>query len=141
VPKKPDSNEDVDVGERTTVTKIAGGLITETIKGRGAQPSSGNKNSLDPNEFSPSSFEEDLEDPNKVLCLEIYNTDRAGEVHLIGQKLTIGRGVADLILHDPSVSSLHCTLRCQQGVVSLIDNSSANGTYVDGRRIKARTGW
>jgi hypothetical protein len=47
--------------------------------------------------------------------------------------VTIGRAdYNDIILTDPSVSSDHATLRRRDGLWSLIDAGSMNGTFVDG---------
>ena len=54
-----------------------------------------------------------------------------------GQTLTIGRhDSSDLRLEDPSVSRFHARLRVDHdGMVWLEDHGSANGTFVDGRRV------
>jgi S1-C subfamily serine protease len=54
-----------------------------------------------------------------------------------GQTLTIGRhDSSDLRLDDPSVSRFHARLRVDNdATVWIEDNGSANGTFVDGRRI------
>jgi hypothetical protein len=54
-----------------------------------------------------------------------------------GQILTIGRhDASDLRLDDPTVDRFHARLRVDNdGAVWLEDNGSANGTFVDGRRV------
>ena len=48
----------------------------------------------------------------------------------------LGRGAAsDVCLLDQSVSGAHATLMLRRGTWYLRDHSSANGTYVDGRRV------
>jgi pSer/pThr/pTyr-binding forkhead associated (FHA) protein len=48
----------------------------------------------------------------------------------------VGRGFsADVVLDDQSVSRRHAILSLRAGVVRLLDDRSANGTYLNGRRI------
>lgn len=49
--------------------------------------------------------------------------------------LTIGRRGTDIVLEQPLVSRRHADLRWQDGKHVLIDKDSANGTFVNGRRI------
>jgi len=53
--------------------------------------------------------------------------------------LTIGRKGTDLVLEQPLVSRRHADLRWQDGKHVLIDKDSANGTFVNGQRIKGAT--
>jgi hypothetical protein len=51
---------------------------------------------------------------------------------------TIGRNQAcDLVISDPTVSSRHATLDVCKGLVTLRDEASRNGTFVNGARIQA----
>ncbi len=63
--------------------------------------------------------------------------ERANEVavHAIsGGRATIGRGRdCDLVLPDATVSQLHATVRSDGPKVTLVDESSSNGTRVNGR--------
>ena len=92
--------------------------------------------------------EDSLTDPNDLLSgIEPDAPARGRLVVLAGVRLqphypivegnlTIGRSdKRDVILYDPAASRLHVELRCRQGRVSLRDNNSANGTYVNGERI------
>tara|TARA_Y100000310_G_scaffold265358_2_gene276363 strand:- start:332 stop:829 length:498 start_codon:yes stop_codon:yes gene_type:complete len=57
-----------------------------------------------------------------------------------GRGITIGRSErADLQILDGTVSSMHARLRYQNGILSIEDLSSTNGTYLNGRRITSRT--
>ena len=50
---------------------------------------------------------------------------------------TVGRATrADFILDAPLVSRLHCRLEADAEKLEVIDLSSRNGTYVNGKRIK-----
>ena len=55
------------------------------------------------------------------------------------QTLTLGRNSkADLVLNpeDRRLSSVHCRVRCMQGVMNVWDADSQNGTFVNGVPIK-----
>jgi pSer/pThr/pTyr-binding forkhead associated (FHA) protein len=56
------------------------------------------------------------------------------------QRVVIGRGASsDVRLPDPSVSHRHATIRAQGGDFLLVDEGSANGTFVGGARVSAHT--
>lgn len=53
-------------------------------------------------------------------------------------KLTIGRSSRnDICISDPFASRLHAEIRRENDQVSLVDNGSANGTFVNGQRVTA----
>jgi pSer/pThr/pTyr-binding forkhead associated (FHA) protein len=53
---------------------------------------------------------------------------------------TVGRaGRADFILDVALVSRLHCRLEAGDDKIDVIDLSSTNGTYVNGKRVKRAT--
>jgi pSer/pThr/pTyr-binding forkhead associated (FHA) protein len=53
---------------------------------------------------------------------------------------TIGRAPrADFILDVALVSRLHCRLEAGDDTIDVIDLSSTNGTYVNGKRVKRAT--
>jgi pSer/pThr/pTyr-binding forkhead associated (FHA) protein len=70
-------------------------------------------------------------------------TPTQGEVRLTfdgTQRVVIGRGSSsDVRLPDPSVSHRHATLRAQGADFLLVDEGSANGTFVGGVRVAPRT--
>jgi hypothetical protein len=57
----------------------------------------------------------------------------------VGTELVVGREGAALTLPDLEVSRRHAVLRSDDGAVWLEDLESANGTWVNGRRIATRT--
>jgi FHA domain-containing protein len=57
----------------------------------------------------------------------------------VGAELVVGREGAALTLPDLEVSRRHAVLRADDGAVWLEDLESANGTWVNGRRIATRT--
>jgi hypothetical protein len=53
--------------------------------------------------------------------------------------LRIGRGFAcDIELEDSSISRRHAVLQVQDGVVTIHDDRSLNGVFVNGERVDAR---
>ena len=63
-------------------------------------------------------------------------TSPAFRVRSGGMK-TVGRTPrADFILDAPLVSRLHCRLEAGDNSLEVIDLSSTNGTYVNGKRVK-----
>ena len=63
----------------------------------------------------------------------------AGKVFEISANLRIGRHpFNELSLGDPGVSRYHCWILYRDGMLSVEDLASANGTYVNGERIRAR---
>ena len=67
--------------------------------------------------------------------------DLEGDIaEAIGTKLTIGSEIGELVLEDSSISPRHCTFIQNNGVVSLIDHSSIQGTFINRKKIEpART--
>jgi pSer/pThr/pTyr-binding forkhead associated (FHA) protein len=63
--------------------------------------------------------------------------DRPLAVPLVDGALTIGReATRDLVLRDPQVSRLHAVIETIAGVHLLRDAGSANGTYLNGLRLR-----
>lgn len=57
-------------------------------------------------------------------------------VKLDRMKLTIGRSSRnDICISDPFASRLHAEIRRENDLVMLVDNGSANGTFVNGQRV------
>ncbi|WP_284988470.1 FtsK/SpoIIIE domain-containing protein [Arthrobacter sp. efr-133-TYG-120] len=50
---------------------------------------------------------------------------------------TIGRSNADICLPDPDVSRVHAVLTISETAVTISDTGSANGTVVDGRKVRS----
>ena len=51
-------------------------------------------------------------------------------------KLTIGRSSRnDICISDPFASRLHAEIKRENDMVMLVDNGSANGTFVNGKRV------
>lgn len=65
--------------------------------------------------------------------------DQWGRVHLLDPKSIIGRdlgGESGVAIHAPSISRHHATLSQEQGVWTVSDLGSSNGTYIDDARVE-----
>ena len=52
-------------------------------------------------------------------------------------KMAIGRSPrADIIIHDNTISRIHCVIELKNEVIIVDDNGSANGVYVNSQKIK-----
>jgi len=62
----------------------------------------------------------------------------AGKTFHIGMRnITIGRGTNNFIqINDSEASRVHCAIRATEEGMEVVDMRSANGTYVNGKRIK-----
>ena len=50
--------------------------------------------------------------------------------------MIIGRSSeCDLVLRHPSVSRHHCTITVREGAMTMLDEGSSNGTYLNGKRV------
>jgi pSer/pThr/pTyr-binding forkhead associated (FHA) protein len=69
--------------------------------------------------------------------IEIEGPERTLLIPLGSTTLHIGRGLAaDLRLDESSVSRRHAILVPRQGGARILDDRSANGTFVNGRRVQ-----
>ncbi len=67
---------------------------------------------------------------------------RGSTVEVAGDQFLIGRGNAcDLVLDDPKASRTHAKISLQGRRPSLQDLGSANGTFVNGHRVRAPLGF
>jgi pSer/pThr/pTyr-binding forkhead associated (FHA) protein len=61
------------------------------------------------------------------------------EIAITKEEFLIGRGAdCDLRLRSKAVSRHHCLIRFQGGAVTLVELGSANGTFVNGQRIRSQ---
>ena len=64
---------------------------------------------------------------------------RAGQTFVVGPGLVIGRGAGiDVQIEDNFASGRHARVFGHDGHVYLEDMNSTNGTYLNGRRVRAR---
>ncbi len=73
------------------------------------------------------------------LVLVVQKGPEVGERFYVDRpELTVGRDPErDIFLNDVTVSRRHAVLRLGEGVVSVEDRGSLNGTYVNGVRVDA----
>lgn len=72
-----------------------------------------------------------------LAIVEIIEGDQSGEKHSLWQGARVGRTTGELILSDPKVSSLHAQIELNsKGGLVLVDQNSANGIKINGRRVK-----
>lgn len=69
------------------------------------------------------------------LYLKVLKGSRKDDVFKISEGITLGRSKADINLKDAKSSSIHGEIQLEKGVLVFFDNSSTNGTFVDGERI------
>lgn len=68
--------------------------------------------------------------------LRVSLQDAAGRALVITKTpVTLGRKNADVLVNDPTVSTLHAVLERSPAGFVLIDKGSTNGTFVNGRRV------
>jgi len=73
--------------------------------------------------------------------LRLSSGPLAGKVFEVHATLRVGRHpFNEVSLGDPGISRYHCWILLRDGVPSVEDLASANGTYVNGERIRARRG-
>lgn len=73
-----------------------------------------------------------------VARFHTLGVDREKELRFpVGDRFSVGRGGgSDLLLDDPSVSKIHASLAAtDDGVLSVADTGSTNGTFISGDRI------
>ena len=67
--------------------------------------------------------------------LEYKDTEQLQRYKLKNGTCTIGRTGCVINLDDAKVSRHHCTVFLHDGHVLIVDNSSSNGTYVNGKKV------
>src|SRR6185436_12427409 len=76
--------------------------------------------------------------------LDVQDDEGGRQVPLVEGRVVVGSSSrADIVVNDPTVSSLHCALsvvRGGRGGVTIEDLGSKNGTFVGGARVKEARG-
>ena len=77
---------------------------------------------------------------HKSAFLLILSGPQVGELYKLkpDQPTVIGRGEADLRIDDDGISRRHCSIQPRGRGALLVDLGSANGTYVDGERVREK---
>src|ERR1043166_4614938 len=65
------------------------------------------------------------------VTLTIHTVEGVREVTLAGPRLTLGRGDADVVIDDTSLSRIHASVNRDGDNVWVIDEESTNGTLVN----------
>lgn len=74
--------------------------------------------------------------PNLKIYLEVLEGPDAGAKFEIKKLSTvIGRKECDIVLNDPAVSAKHCTIEVTKQNITIYDNNSTNGTFVNGEQV------
>jgi serine phosphatase RsbU (regulator of sigma subunit) len=77
----------------------------------------------------------------RAHCLELIEGHETGRRYIVtAPGASIGRQPpADIVLADSEVSRAHCRLSLENGVLTVTDLNSTNGTFIDGTRIQEPT--
>lgn len=139
--------------EQLNVTQPLSEEVTESVRMQtenvsryeGQYSQNGETGVLDPAFWSTVMNQQNEEDPNRVRR---QNNKGASLLYLkTGEKVAISkpefsigksRG-ADMVLSDSSISRKHADITIRNGHYFVTDDGSTNGTFVNGRRLPART--
>jgi hypothetical protein len=83
----------------------------------------------------------ELESPNLVTLAMLWVKEgrKRGRTYPVKHGTVVGRKEGNLILDDPKVSSMHAKFNMEGDNFVVWDFGSANGTYVNGKRIREAT--
>ena len=93
---------------------------------------------------TPTELDEQSDDPAgdapfALIVLVSHDPALEGRIIRLPDRLAIGRTGGDLVIDDPKLSRAHAVLiRLPDGGFRVEDEKSANGTYVDGKRVRGR---
>lgn len=76
--------------------------------------------------------------PKQALLYVLEGEDRGQKFCVSKPAMVIGRKEGDILLRDSKISARHARLTCEQGIYSIEDLESTNGTYVNGERIRSQ---
>ena len=82
-------------------------------------------------------------DPRTAACTAFFTWDnrRSGKFFVVyeGERIALGRDpeVCDVTLVDTAVSRKHCILSKDSGVIRVEDLGSANGIFINGRKVES----
>lgn len=76
-------------------------------------------------------------DAEYVHTLKILNKEEHGSIFYLEKPVTIiGRKNADIVIRDSKISSKHAGIDIKEGIASVKDLGSSNGTFHNGRKIE-----
>jgi pSer/pThr/pTyr-binding forkhead associated (FHA) protein len=71
--------------------------------------------------------------------LDIHKGEKRQESLMVSDNImTLGREDCDINISDVKLSRHHCTFYMHEDVLTVVDNSSTNGTFVNGRQVQRR---
>ena len=80
-----------------------------------------------------------MSDASSTPTLRLVSGPLSGKVVEIASTLRLGRHpFNELSLADPGVSRYHCWILVRDGIASVEDLASANGTFLNGQRLRLR---
>lgn len=75
--------------------------------------------------------------PHVFVLVMVQGDDPTAVHRIVRQETLLGRGVeAHVVIEDDLVSKVHCKIRVEGSVCTIVDPGSRNGTSVNGRRIQ-----
>jgi hypothetical protein len=73
----------------------------------------------------------------KSIALSVIAGPACGMVYPVQKpRIVMGRGDADIVINDKSISHLHCAIEIKDNVICLRDLESTNGTYIADERVR-----
>jgi len=70
-----------------------------------------------------------------VSLLVIYGPQKGKNFPIEKPQISIGRSKADIVIDDSKISRTHCVVQVHGTTILLVDLDSANGTFVEGKKI------
>jgi len=87
-------------------------------------------------EKSPEILADPSSEKRPDLWLEVLSGDRVGLlIRLASERLSFGRGKVDVRFSDPQISRYHAELKRSPSGLTLTDQHSTNGVFVNGKKI------
>jgi len=76
-------------------------------------------------------------DPSLIGRLRAISGQEGPPFELTGQTTTIGSGsFNDVVIEDPTVSTNHCKIKNDDGLYTVVDLKSTNGTWINDQRVE-----
>ena len=76
--------------------------------------------------------------PHVFVLAVIGGNDTARSHRIVRTETVLGRDrEADFVIDDEQISKMHCKIRVEGAVCTIVDLGSRNGTSVNGRRLNA----
>lgn len=80
-----------------------------------------------------------VDDVKRASLLVVQGAEQGARFELSNRPISMGRGVQNEVrLHDTEVSRVHATIHQEDGLFTLCDRNSSNGTFVNGKAVTAQ---